>query len=196
MGALTIIGESIFKILFYLIYSIFSGFTAYFLVISKESFRRQRVIDLKSGISFAFAVVYAVVLSALTSFDLVFVNAGRILGIAVTLVAGYHYGYMGGVLCGALTTCGIFLSSKDAGMPFVLLSVAGLISGYIHRRSMGAIAILFNAVSILFIIMTGQTKPSKIKGFRDTDLVLLLVLNASNSVQMDRMAPFYTQYCL
>lgn len=29
-----IIGESIFKILFYLIYSIFSGFTAYFLVIS------------------------------------------------------------------------------------------------------------------------------------------------------------------
>lgn len=152
-----IIGESIFKILFYLIYSIFSGFTAYFLVISKESFRRQRVIDLKSGISFAFAVVYAVVLSALTSFDLVFVNAGRILGIAVTLVAGYHYGYMGGVLCGALTTCGIFLSSKDAGMPFVLLSVAGLISGYIHRRSMGAIAILFNAVSILFVIMTGQT---------------------------------------
>ena len=44
--------------------------------------------------------------------------------------------------------------------------------------------------------MTGQTKPSKIKGFRDTDLVVVLVLNASNSVQMDRMAPFYTQYCL
>lgn len=152
-----IIGESIFKILFYLIYSIFSGFTAYFLVISGESLRRQRVIDLKSGISFAFAVVYAVMLSALTSFDLVFVNPGRVLGIAVTLVAGYHYGYMGGVLCGAITTCGIFLSSKDTGMPFVLLSVAGLVSGYIHRRSMGATAVLFNALSILFIIMTGQT---------------------------------------
>jgi len=152
-----IIGESIFKILFYLIYSIFAGFTAYFLVISKESLRKQRVIDLKSGISFAFAVVYAVLLSALSSFDLVFLNPGRILGIAVTLVAGYHYGYMGGVLCGALTTCGVFLSSKETGMPFVLLSVAGLISGYIHRRSMGATAVLFNASSILFIIMTGQT---------------------------------------
>lgn len=152
-----VISESLLKILFYLIYSIFSGFTSYFLVISKESFRRQRVIDLKSGISFAYAVVYAVTVSALSSFDILIANPGRIFGIAVTLVAGYHYGYMGGVLCGALTTCGIFLASAETGMPFVLLSVSGLLSGYIHRRSMGGVALLFNSSSVLFIILTGQT---------------------------------------
>jgi len=152
-----IIGESVFKILFYLIYSIFAGFTAYFLVISKESFRKQRVIDLKSGISFAYAVVYAVIISALSSFDLVFLNPGRILGIAVTLVAGYHYGYMGGVLCGAVTTCGVFLASRETGMPFVLLSVTGLISGYMNRSNMAASAVIFNVSSVLFMIITGQS---------------------------------------
>lgn len=152
-----IIGESILKILFYLLYSIFAGFTAYFLVISAESIKKQRVIDLKSGISFAYAVVYAVILSALSSIDLVFVNFGRAAGIAVTLVAGYHYGYMGGVLCGALTTCGVFLASKDTGMPFVLMSVAGLVSGYVHRNSMTAAALFFNVSSVFFIIMTGQS---------------------------------------
>lgn len=153
-----IIGESIFKILFYLVYSIFAGFTSYFLVISEGSLRRQRVIDLKSGISCAYAVIYIVIVATLSSFDLIFVNVGRILGIAVTLIAGYHYGYTGGVLCGALTTCGIFLSSKETGMPFVLLSVAGLLSGYIHKNSMTAVAILFNASSILFIVITGQSE--------------------------------------
>ncbi|MDE5946638.1 MAG: SpoIIE family protein phosphatase [Oscillospiraceae bacterium] len=153
-----IIGESIFKILFYLVYSIFAGFTSYFLVISEGSLRRQRVIDLKSGISCAYAVIYIVIIATLSSFDLIFANAGRIFGIAVTLIAGYHYGYTGGVLCGALTTCGIFLSSKEIGMPFVLLSVAGLLSGYIHKNSMTAVAILFNASSILFVVITGQSE--------------------------------------
>ena len=153
-----IIDESIFKMLFYLIYSVFAGFTSYFLVISGESIRRQRVIDLKSTISCAYAVVYIVLLSAVTSFDLGFMNIGRIFGIAVTLTASYHYGYMGGVLCGALTTCGIFLSSKDAGMPFVLLSVAGLLTGYIHKKNMTFASLIFNSASIFFILITGQAE--------------------------------------
>jgi len=151
----SIIGETAFKLVFYAIYSGFAGVTSGFMKFSVVNFRRSKVIDLKSSQSCAYAVVFVVVLSSLASFNVAGMNIGRTVGVAITLIAAHHYGAVGGILCGALTTCGAFLTSPDIGLPIVLLSVAGLLTGYLKKSNMAVISSFFVAINMIFLILTG-----------------------------------------
>ena len=150
-----IINEIFFKIIFYLVYAIMAGFTATFISIVADSLKHEKIIDLKSAISCAYAVVYVILIASFMSFDIFELNIGRIIGASITLIAAQHYGYTGGVLCGALTTCGAFLSSYENGIPFVLLSIAGLLTGYLYKHSSGVISIFFVAINFIFFVIIG-----------------------------------------
>ena len=71
-----------------------TGTTAWFLHTVLLGLQNQQKIQLKSATGCAAAIVYILCIAALTSFDYPFMNFGRILGIAVTLLAARRFRYM------------------------------------------------------------------------------------------------------
>lgn len=153
-----IIGELFYKLLFYIFYAIVAGFTAYSGALILEGAKHSRVIDLSSASGCAYAVVYTVLTASLCSIKLPFVNLGIICGAAITMLGAYHYRHIGGVLCGALTACGAFLASQETGMSVVLLPVAGLLCGYLHKQKINTAAICFIGINLIMMILTGAVR--------------------------------------
>ncbi len=141
-------------VLISLMSALLTGTTAYFLYTVLTSLDQQKKIHLNSSIGCAAAVVYFVVIAALSSLSLSIINPGSIVGIAVTLIAAQRFRYTGGVICGALTACGAMLSSDELGLSLVFLPVTGLLAGYMAESGSFAasgIFFIFNALAQLTI---------------------------------------------
>ena len=132
-----------------------TGTTAWFLHTVLLGLQNQQKIQLKSATGCAAAIVYILCIAALTSFDYPFMNFGRILGIAVTLLAARRFRYMGGVICGALTACGKMLCAGELGMPLLFLPITGLLSGYLVDRGIGLMTIAFFLINALAQLTVG-----------------------------------------
>ena len=156
-----VIGELFYRLIYYLLYAALAGYTAYSVCLIISGYKMKRAADLSSVSGCAYAVVYILFITSLCSVDIPFINAGIVLGAAVTLAGAYFYRYTGGVLCGALTTCGAFLSSASCGMTVVLLPAAGLLTGYLYRQKINTAAGFFTALNFMLMILTG-VKPESI----------------------------------
>ncbi|MCD7890341.1 MAG: SpoIIE family protein phosphatase [Ruminococcus sp.] len=155
-----VIGELLYKLAFYAFYGALAGLVAYSIALILASLKHQLVLDLSTALSCAYAVVYTVMITSLSSIELPYINIGIILGVAVTVTAAYHYRYVGGVLCSALTVCGAFLASSSCGMTVVMLPASGLLTGYLYRQKSGTAAGFFVGVSFVFLVFTGVTADS------------------------------------
>lgn len=155
-----IMGQLLYKLIFYLLYAALAGYTAYSISLIISGFRMRRAADLSSVSGCAYAVVYTLLIASLCSAEFPLVNAGIALGAAVTLAGAYFYRYTGGVLCGALTTCGAFLSSASCGMTVVLLPAAGLLTGYLYRQKINVAAGFFTGLNFMLMILTGVNPES------------------------------------
>ncbi len=155
-----VIGELLYKLIFYLLYAALAGYTAYSIALIISGFRMRRAADLCSASGCSYAVVYTLMIASLCSVELPIVNGGIALGAAVTLAGAYFYRYTGGVLCGALTTCGAFLSSTSCGMTVVLLPAAGLLTGYLYRQRINVAAGFFTGLNFMLMILTGVNPES------------------------------------
>ena len=155
-----VIGELTYKLMFYTFYGGLAGFTAYSAAMLLHSVKKQKVIDLSERGGFSCAVVYIAAISSLCAVKLPAVNIGIITGAVVTLTGAYFYRQTGGVLCGALTVCGAFLSSSASGMSVVLLPVAGLLTGFFSRQSPQTAAGAFTALSFVMMVLTGISSAS------------------------------------
>lgn len=152
-----VIGEMLYKLLFYGFYSSLAGFTAYSIALIMRSFKRNTAIDLSSNNGCSYAVVYTLMVASLCSVKLPVISLGIAAGAAVTLLAACYYRSTGGVLCGALTTCGAFLASPQLGMTIVLLPAAGLLTGYLYKQKYQIIAGAFVMLNFMLIVLTGFT---------------------------------------
>ncbi len=117
----------------YIMEALLTGTAAYFLANAWCSFRSQGKICLDAGKSFTFAVAYLLSITALCGLDLQFCNAGRTVGIIVTLLAAKQFGQQGGTLLGALTACGSTLCSVSLGMPLLFLPVTAMLAGFLSH---------------------------------------------------------------
>ena len=154
-------------ILLYIMSALLTGTTAYFMHTVLSKLRNQKKIPLQSSVGCAAAVVYFVLIGALSSFQLSLINPGCVIGIAVTLLAAQRFRYTGGVICGALTACGSMLSADELGMSLIFLPVTGLLAGYM--TDMGSfvtagVFFLFNALAQL-TIQTGTLTYTSIGNF-------------------------------
>lgn len=136
-------------VLLYMMTACLAGTTSWFLHTVLSGLQNQQKIQLKSATGCAAAIVYILCISALTSFDYPFMNVGRILGIAVTLLGARRFRYMGGVICGALTACGTMLCAGELGMPLLFLPITGLLAGYLVDRGIGLMTLLFFLINAL-----------------------------------------------
>ncbi|MBR4628166.1 MAG: SpoIIE family protein phosphatase [Ruminococcus sp.] len=177
-----LIGEVLYKLLFYVFYGVISGFCAYSAALILRGFRKRAVIDLSVGGGLAYSVVYTVTVSALCSADIPALNAGIVIGSAVTIGAAYFYRSTGGVLCGSLTACGAFLASPEIGMTVVLLPAAGFIAGYFSGRRTAAAAFVFTVVAFMLMILTGMTENG----------IFSIINIASGSLLFIAVSPLYS----
>lgn len=152
-----LIGEVLYKLIFYVFYGILSGASAASLAMIFSGVRHRRSIDLTGISGCAYAVSYTLITAALCTVKMPVLNPGIVFGAAVTLAAAYFYRHTGGVLCGALTTCSAFLADTEAGMTIVLLPAAGLITGYFYQRKINAAAGLFIGLNFMLMVLTGVT---------------------------------------
>lgn len=164
-----VIGELIYKLLFYGFYAALAGFTAYSAARTITEIKRRRTVDISGMNGFPCAVVYIMFISSLCSVKLPTVNAGMIVSAAVTLTGAYFYRQNGGVFCGALSVCGAFLSSAAVGTNMVLLPAAGLLTGYLYRQKNHIAAACFVGINFALTVFTGMT----VKGVENMMDVLL-----------------------
>lgn len=150
-----VIGELLYKLVFYLFYSAVAGFTAYSLSYIITGAKRDKIIDLTSISGCAYAIVYTVLTASLCSVKIPIINIGIVFGTALTMLGAYHYRSIGGVVCGALTVCGAFLSSQETGMAVVLLPVTGLLCGYIKKQKPISASACFAGINFLMMVTTG-----------------------------------------
>lgn len=155
-----VIGELLYKLPFYAFYGAVAGFAAYSSALIITGLKRRRVIDLSGSGGLSCAVIYIVLISALCAVKLPALNAGVILGAAVTLGGAYFYKQTGGVICGTLTVCGAFLASWTVGTDIVLLPAAGLLTGFLRRQKPQTAATGFVGISFVLTALTGLTMGS------------------------------------
>lgn len=155
-----IVGDLLYKLVFYIFYGAVSGFSAYCLAVIAASLNRRLVLDLSAPLSCAYAVIYTLVTASLCSVKVPYINIGIIMGTAVTVTAAYHYRCSGGVICGALTMCGAFLVSSDFGMPIIMMPAAGLLTGYLYKQKAGTAAGFFIGISFALAVFSGITADS------------------------------------
>lgn len=170
-----IIGEVIYKLIFYAVYGAAAGFTAYSAAVVASVLRERFIIDLSPPKSCAYAIVYTIFTASLCSVEISYINPGIILGSAVTLTAAYHYRCTGGILCGALTVCGAFLSSSSCGMSIILLPAAGFLTGYLQRQKAGTAAAFFSAACFVCAVFSGAESLMNMLNILAGTAVFLLV---------------------
>jgi len=167
MGVLTagtavsaLIGEIPYKLLFYTFYGGLAGFTAYSLAFIISGLKKRFVLDFSTTTGCAYAIVYTIFVASLCSVNVPYINIGLIFGVTVTLFGAYYYCHIGGVMCGALTACGAFLSSVECGMTVVLLPAAGLLTGYINKQKNTTASLCFVGINFALMVLTGITQNS------------------------------------
>ena len=155
-----LIGEVPYKLLFYTFYGGLAGFTAYSLAFIICGLKKRFVLDFSTTTGCAYAMVYTICVASLCSVNIPYINIGLIFGITVTLFGAYYYCHTGGVMCGALTACGAFLSSVDCGMTVVLLPASGLLTGYLNKQKNTTASFCFIGINFTLMVLTGITQDS------------------------------------
>ena len=115
----------------YLFEAVLTGVAAYFLADGAECLREQRRIVLHAGKTFTFALCFLLCITGLCGLDAPFCNAGRMIGMSITMLFARQMRHTGGTLLGALTACGVTLCSVSLGTPLLFLPVTGMMAGFL-----------------------------------------------------------------
>lgn len=133
------------------------GCTTYFLMTVTSSIKRENVIPVTGSAGVSLGVIFTLAISALTSIDISNFNIGRTIGLLVMLFAMKKYKHIGGVICGALTTCGVSLCSPELGKTTMLLACIGLIVGLFSEIGGFALVLSFIATNAAALVVIGIT---------------------------------------
>ena len=138
--------------------AILCGCTAYFIRVSVSSIKKNKVIPIAGVEGAALGVIYVLLLATLSSLEFSNFNIGRAFGVLVMLLAIKKYRYLGGAVCGVLTSCGVILCSPQLGKSTMLLACAGLIAGLFAELGSLGIIVTFIAANTVGLITIGVTQ--------------------------------------
>lgn len=138
------------------LYSVLTSCAVYFIMqaIDALSFPSSMTADRKTLTSMA--VLFVLSTSLLSGLSLSVLNAGIILSSFIILCACRFFGCVGGVICGVLTTVGIFLGNGDLGIQTAFFGAAGLIAGFLSRCSRVTLASAFSGTILMGQLATGM----------------------------------------
>lgn len=101
------------------------------------------------------ALLYVIVISALTSLRFGVIDLGRAFGCFCMLMAVRRYHQTGGAVVGALTTCGVLMCTPMLAKNTLLLATSGLICGVFCSMGMTVTVLIFLGVSLLSLVAIG-----------------------------------------
>lgn len=101
------------------------------------------------------ALLYVLIISALTSLRLGVIDLGRAFGCFCMLMAVRRYHQTGGAVVGALTTCGVLICMPMLARNTLLLATSGLICGVFCSMGMTVTVLVFLGVSLLSLVAMG-----------------------------------------
>lgn len=132
-----------------------TGCASYFMYAVFTGIRKNGKIPLHSTDGCAAAVVLILTTATLSCYRIPAMNAGCLIGVAVTLIVARKFRISGGVICGALTACGVILGSSADGLPMLILPISGLLAGYIASQNRYVITVTFFLFSLMALITFG-----------------------------------------
>lgn len=155
-----LIERSISSVIIHILLAILMGVSVYFIYNSSILICMDQPFKLDRKTETSAAVVFMLAVSALCSVEISVINIGRIAGIAVILCAAKRFRHSGGVICGVLTTAGIFLSSSKLGLPAAFLVIAGFAAGFAADYSKVSVGAAFLTVNFCGQLLTGMNDAS------------------------------------
>lgn len=117
------------EIVFYLFCSLLCSLVVYLILSVASRASVDGILDINGMNGASLGVLYVTFVSVFTGVSFLGLNLGRILCVCVVLCGAKKYKHVGGAVCGALSTCGIFLSIPELSGNTMLLATAGLIAG-------------------------------------------------------------------
>ncbi len=140
-----------------LIYAIFSSVAVYFAMQSFDILSRPMTItaDQKTLISLAVFIILSIAVFSGMTFSII--NIGLVLSCLIILCSCRFFGCYGGVICGVLSTAGIFIGNNELGIQTSFFGVAGLLSGLLSDYSRVTLASVFSGTILLGQLATGIT---------------------------------------
>lgn len=154
-----IVEHSLVRGIVYVIIGVITGAAALYIYRSIE-IAKEDDIKLDKNALTAFSAIYIIIVAILCGFNISVLNVGRIVGVAAVLYAAKSYRHVGGVMCGVLTTAGIFISSSELGLPAAFLGIAGLGAGFVSSYSKVTMSAVLMTVSFLGQLMVGMNDAS------------------------------------
>ncbi|WP_295151718.1 SpoIIE family protein phosphatase [uncultured Ruminococcus sp.] len=138
-----------------MINSLLAGCTVYIAMTLRGSTRRSGVCDL-TGINGIFAGMLCIMtVSVFASINIFAVNLGRTLGTFMLLWAARRHRCFGGAVAGALTACGVLVSSPCLARNTLLLATAGLICGTFAQFGRLAEVMSFLVAALISLVAVG-----------------------------------------
>lgn len=150
-----IVGKSASELIFRISSAVICAVTIYFASIIKNSIVSMRIVASSEKCYASLGVVFVLIIATLSSVDILVFNVGRIVGITLVLIAATKYRINGGVILGALTSCGVMLCSPQLTINTVLLSTAGMLCGVVTTMGSFFVAVVFMIVNIVGLITIG-----------------------------------------
>lgn len=141
--------------------AILAGAITYFLLYSYMIIRAG--MPLKSMMTAEIAslgMVAGLFVCALTSYDFLIFNLGRISAVLIIMLCAHHYKHVGGAIAGIIVAAGVMLSSPSLGAATLMFGVAGLLSGLFQpfgRVAQTATFISVNAVGLIILGVNSDT---------------------------------------
>lgn len=163
---------TISEVLFYMFSSILCGALAYIILSVSRRTIRHRAVDINGLFGASLGILYVAFISSMTCISALGLNLGRIISVCVILCAAKKYKHIGGAVCGALTTCAVFVSYPELSNNTMLLATSGLICGAFSVAGSFAQVLVFMISTVLGLAV----------GFVNSDTFVMLKDAAVGSV--------------
>lgn len=138
------------------LYAVAVSAAAYFVMQAIEALSMPSAITADRKTLISLSVLFVLVTALLSGLSVSVLNVGVIASCLIVLCACRFFGCTGGVICGVLTTAGIFLGDSELGIQTAFFGVAGLISGFFAKCSRITLASAFSGTILLGQLAIGM----------------------------------------
>lgn len=162
-------GLEYIQLFYYLCCSVLCSLIVYLLLSVCDKTISNGILDINGLNGASLGVLYVSLVSVYAGVSFWGVNLGRILCVCIILCAAFKYKHIGGAVCGALTTCSVFLSEPELAGNTMLLATSGLIAGAFSTGGSFVITIVFLITTITGLAV-GNVNPDTFSMLKDVGI--------------------------
>ncbi|MDR0917754.1 MAG: SpoIIE family protein phosphatase [Oscillospiraceae bacterium] len=140
--------------------AVLTAFSAYFIRDLLLYVSRHRLLSLKGKNAVSLVFCYLTAIVTLCSFSVAYVNVGLMFVTFVILQAVATFGSTGGLVCGAFSSCGIFIFNAGLSFYTPFLSIIGYALGVLPKMKRVPLALCFMIFNMLVTVLIGVTSES------------------------------------